>query len=221
MANNHLRYDESWYLPSAIKAELKEGDSKAVRAEYTKLRDIAQKRIKRMAASPLASRSQTYLKYRNKFKKLKDIQSDAELASRLSDLAHFIGMKTSTVSGQKKIMMKSLKTLHEHDYTFVNEENYIDFGRFMEEYRAQNLDMQYDSGDAADMYGVAVKHKIDPEKVKEDFEWWLENVEYAKSLRMTKQSAGDYDDMKARAAVKSGQYKSKKAAKNAIKKGKL
>ena len=41
-------YDSNWYIPSAIKARLEAGDEKIVKAEYTRLRDIAQKRLRRL-----------------------------------------------------------------------------------------------------------------------------------------------------------------------------
>lgn len=190
-----LTYDPNWYIPTKIKAEIQENRA-AVRKEYTRLRDISQKRLKRLKAAGLAD-TQAYLRNYKHYPKLKDIKSDSELAARLSDLARFITAKGSTVSGQKDIMKKSLSTLHETGYTFVNEGNFRDFGKFMEEYRNQMLDMSYDSGDAADLYGVVIKHQLDPEKVKVDFEFWLENLDRAEKLRKSK-SAGNYEKTKGR-----------------------
>ena len=195
MAAARLTYDPNWYIPTKIKAEIQENRA-AVRKEYTRLRDISQKRLKRLKAAGLDD-TQAYLKNYKHYPKLKDIKSDSELASRLSDLARFITAKGSTVSGQKDIMKKSLSTLHDTGYTFVNEGNFRDFGKFMEEYRHQMLDMSYDSGDAADLYGVTIKHQLDPEKVKADFEFWLENLDRAEKLRKSK-SAGNYEKTKGR-----------------------
>ena len=190
-----LTYDSDWYVPTKIRDELKK-DPAIVRKEYTRLRDIAQKRLKRLKASGLDD-TQAYLRNYKHYPKLKDIKSDSELAARLSDLARFITAKGSTVSGQKDIMKKSLSTLHDTGYTFVNEGNFRDFGKFMEEYRNQMLDMSYDSGDAADFYGVVVKHQLDPEKVKADFKFWLENLDRAEKLKKSK-SAGNYEKTKGR-----------------------
>lgn len=190
-----LTYDPKWYIPTKIKAEIQENRA-SVRKEYTRLRDISQKRLKRLKAAGLDD-TQAYLKNYKHYPKLKDIKSDSELASRLSDLSRFITAKGSTVSGQKDIMKKSLATLHDTGYNFVNEDNFRDFGKFMEEYRHQMLDMSYDSGDAAELYGVTVKHQLDPEKVKQDFEFWLENLDRAEKLRKSK-SAGNYEKTKGR-----------------------
>lgn len=187
-------YDKSWYLPTSLTRQLK-SDPAAVRKEYTRLRDIAQKRLKRFEAAGLTN-TQAYRKNIKHYPLLKDIKSDYELAGRLSDLERFITAKAGSVSGQKEIRKKSIATLHDNDYTFVNEENFDDFTDFMESYRDQLYDMEYDSGDAADLFGVVVKQKIDPEKVKKDFDFWLENIDKAKGMRTDKKTIGDYAAVK-------------------------
>lgn len=176
-----LTYDEEWYQPAKLRAEMKAGNMAAIRKEYTRLRDISQKRLKRMGNSMFKD-TQMYKRNVNHYPLLKSIQSEAELAARLSDLSWFIMSQTSTVSGMNAKMNKSLKTLHEHDYNFVTKENFISFGKFMEEYRFQKLDETYDSGDAAETYDALEKHRVDPEKVKEDFEFWLQNQELLEKM---------------------------------------
>ena len=202
-----LTYDIEYYRLDKILGKLKGeiGDAatnrKEIRAEYTRLRDIAQKRLKRMGETKFRE-TNTYKFNVKHYPKLKDIKTVNELAGRLADLARFIVDPYGTLTKQKEIMKKSLITLHENDYTFVTEENYIEFGKFMEYYRDTHYDEIYDSGDAADAYGVTVKHQIDPEKVKEDFEFWLENIQAAKDLKRSKQSIGNYDKMKTRVSKK-------------------
>ena len=202
-----LTYDIDYYRLDKILGKLKGdiGDAtanrKEIRAEYTRLRDIAQKRLKRMGETKFRE-TNTYKFNVKHYPKLKDIKTVNELAGRLADLARFITDPYGTLAKQKEIMKKSLTTLHENDYTFVTEENYIEFGKFMEYYRDTHYDEIYDSGDAADAYGVTVKHQIDPEKVKEDFEFWLENIQAAKNLKRSKQSIGNYDKMKTRVSKK-------------------
>lgn len=176
-----LSYEPEFYSPSNIRTYIKENGVADIRKEYTRLRDISQKRLKRMG-STMWARTQTYKRNVNHYPLLKDIQSEAELASRLSDLSRFISRKTGTVSGMEAQMKKSLKTLHENQYNFVTRENYLDFGEFMEEYRFQKLDDEYPSGDAADTYNLLEQHRIDPTKVKEDFEFWLANKELLEDL---------------------------------------
>lgn len=181
-ATGKLKYDQDWYQPARLRANMKAGNIKDVRKEYTRLRDIAQKRLKRMGRSMFAD-TQIYKRNVNHYLKLKDIQTEQELAARLSDLSRFIETKTSTVSGLEHQMKAALKTLHEHDFNFVTRENYLQFGKFMEEYRFQKLDeMGYDSETAAEAFNQLEVHRVDPEKVKEDFEFWLQNQELLQSM---------------------------------------
>ena len=187
-------YDVNWYTPSEIKAKLEAGGDleKEVRKEYTRLRDISQKRLKRLAAAGYTN-TDVYQKNVHHYPKLKDIKTKSELAQRLSDLSRFIASRMSTVKGIKDTRSQRIRTLHEHGFTFVNDSNYADFAEFMESYRDQLLDIEYDSGDAADLFGVVVKHELDPEKFKEDFEFWMENLEIAKKLRKSRKTTGNYD----------------------------
>lgn len=166
-------YGDDWYTPVKLRELLKtpEGE-KIVRKEYTRLRDISQKRLKRLEKAGY-SKTQAYMRNINHYPKLKDIKSKTELAYRLSDLSRFITSKVSTVSGIKEVQKKAIKTMHEHGYDFVNSKNIKQFGEFMESFRNQQLDMQYDSGDAAELFSVVTKKKLDIESVKENFEEYL------------------------------------------------
>ena len=198
-ARARLTYDFSWYTPSEIKAKLEAGGdlAKEVRKEYTRLRDISQKRLKRLAAAGYTN-TEVYQRNVKHYPKLKDIKSKSELAQRLSDLSRFVGSSQSTVKGIKSREQKTLETLKESGYTFVNESNLKDFGDFMEQYRDQLLDMDYDSGDAAELYRIVEKHGLDPDKVAQDFEWYLDNLEKAAALRRAKSSTGNTEGFKKR-----------------------
>ena len=192
-------YDVNWYTPSELKAKLEAGGDleKQVRKEYTRLRDISQKRLKRLAAVGYTN-TEVYQRNVKHYPKLKDIKSKSELAQRLSDLSRFVGSSQSTVKGIKAREQKTLQSLKESGYGFVNESNLKDFGDFMEQYRDQLLDMDYDSGDAAELYRIVEKHGLDPDKVAEDFEWYLDNLEKAAALRRAKSSTGNTEGFKKR-----------------------
>ena len=196
-------YDVGWYTPSEIKAKLDAGGSleREVRKEYTRLRDISQKRLKRLAAAGYTNTEVYQRNYRH-YPKLKDIKSKSELAQRLSDLSRFVASSQSTVKGIKEREKKVLKTLKKSGYKYVNESNLSDFGEFMEYYRDAMYDMEYDSGDSADLYMVVEKNKLDPEKVKEDFDFWLENIEDAKKIRKAKRRTGKTSEVLEELAAK-------------------
>lgn len=190
-----LTYDENFYLPQNIRklydTEKKSYSSEVIK-EYTRLRDIAQKRLKRMGESEFAD-TQIYRKYKDAFPKQKDLRSASDLAYKLSDLARFVSSAQSTISGLKGRRQKAVSTLHEHGYDFVTVENYAKFGEFMEEWRDEKLDSIYDSGDAADAFYIVEKHGLDPAAVQRDFEFWLDetNRNIARKMKpSTGKSAG-------------------------------
>lgn len=210
-------YEDEFYFPSNLRNLMRYADTytdeqkaaskaatAAIRKEYTRLRDISQKRLKRMGSSKFAE-SQTYKQNVSHYPKLADIKTPEELAYRLSDLARFIKSPMSTISGQKSQMQKAIDTLHstvdkdgnpKEAYTFINEDNYLAFTEFMDEWRAQHLDELYDSGEAADAFAVLDKHEIKADQIQEDFEYWLENREEAENLRRSKKSTGDPEALK-------------------------
>lgn len=194
-----LTYSPDWYAPVYLRHLMESGDKAKVRKEYTRLRDIARKRLKRMEETVDLTETQLYKRNVNHYPKLKDIKTDNELSSRLSDLARFVANQKSTVSGMEKYISKSLVTLHDHSYNFVTRENFIAFGEFMEEYRYQKLDAIYDSAEAADLYGdIVVKRKVDPSEVQKQFEYWLENRKELAKMRNLKKEWGKPDAIKAR-----------------------
>lgn len=207
-----LKHDSAWYTP----ANLRSGNIPAsdIRKEYTRLRDIAQKRLKRMEGTKWA-RTETFQRNQGFYPTLKEMKTgegdrvSSDLAYKLSALARFVESETSTISGNVRIMNKNLATLHEHDYDFVNKENYIEFGKFMEEYRQQKQDRIYDSGDAAETYAQTERMGMDPAKVAADFEFWLDNYRELENMEpSTGKSAGDARRIKER--IKRRQSRRKK-----------
>ena len=85
-------------------------DLRSAKKEYTRLRDIAEKRIKRMSSTEF-SQSKTYKEHRRGFDKLKDIDPK-DLPTALSEVSKFVGAKASSITGQKEIMMKTIGTLN-------------------------------------------------------------------------------------------------------------
>jgi hypothetical protein len=205
-----LKYDIDWYTPANIKNFMAADpmNVKLVRAEYTRLRDIEQKRIKRMGEHPEYRRTQVYKQNAGKYPKLADIKG-GQLPYKLSALQRFVTAKASTITGMKEIRAKQLETLHKHEYNFVTEENLSEFGEFMEEFRAQKLDEQYDSGDAADTFYMVQKHGLDPLDIEKEFNFWLENHKEAAGM---KKSTGKYagSAAKLRRRVEAKQARSKK-----------
>lgn len=179
------KYSPEWYTPR----NLERMDPKEVRREYTRLRDIAQKRLKRIELASKGAtdwtRTETYKTYRNGVPKLSDISKE-HMPYELSKLARWIERDYSRIGYLKKRMRSSIKKLHERGYTFVNEKNFIDFTAFMEEYRRQKLDNVYGSPDAVELYGALQKRGISSTDVYNDFMDWMENAEALSKTKVKK-----------------------------------
>lgn len=107
-----------------------------MRKAYTQMRDIAQKRIKRMGESEFAFTS-IYQKNKNGFPKLKNIAKE-DFAKAYSELSKFVSSKASTVSGQKSIRQKTIATWNKQGIP-LSKENYNRTIKILEEMRKRKI----------------------------------------------------------------------------------
>lgn len=163
--NSKLKWDAALYQAEALKVR----DSKELRAEYTRLRDIAQKRLSRLGKSEF-SNTQSYQRYKDAFPKLKEIKNEGELRLRLSQLAKFVSSSTSSITGLKQKRKKQLASLHERGYDWVTEENFQEFYEWIDEYIDTHSTRHYYP--APEVVKEAFKEhikEINPEEVKKEF----------------------------------------------------
>lgn len=98
------------YTVDEAKERISRNPSEA-RREYTRLRDIAQKRIQRMKGTEF-ERSKAYREHKQGFMKLKDIDP-RDLDKALSEVSKFVEAKGSSVTGQRQKQTKTIKTINE------------------------------------------------------------------------------------------------------------
>lgn len=162
------RNNLQWYTRDAIKnADV--WTPQQIRREYSRLRDIAEKRLKRLAISEPESYA-----YRHNVGKYAPArgQSTAELAEQLPELARFIAAKTGSVKGIRAQRNKAVATLQESGYDFVTPANIKEFGEFMEASRETKLGKAvYTEIIAA--YRFMQEQNIPWARVKEDFAQWV------------------------------------------------
>lgn len=153
-------------------------DDKSLRAEYSRLRDIAQKRLKRLAKSE--SDSYAYRHNVGKYKPARG-QSTAELREKLPELAKFIAAKSGSVSGILAQRAAAVETMKEHGYEGITKGNYKLFAQFMREWRAQKLQKVWGSPEVYEMFIFTCENKIPWDKIKDSFESWLAHLEELES----------------------------------------
>lgn len=106
-------FEEKWYTVQGAETMARMAtpdDMATMRAEYTRMRDVAQKRIKRLGKE--YPESKTYEEHKGGFPKLRDLDP-RNFAKAFSELAKFVQAKKSTVTGQRIAQAKTTKTLNE------------------------------------------------------------------------------------------------------------
>lgn len=146
--------------------------------EYSRLRNIANKRLKRLAEAGYED-TDIYRANVGKFPAVKTFDKPRDLYNHLSQLAWFITAKGSTVSGQRDTEQKIQQTLNEHFGTPADMD-LKKFGSFMEYMRAKYAGKAYDSERAAKVYRESLKKGISLTQLKTH-----QKIFYDNSTRLT------------------------------------
>ena len=173
MAKSPLKYDPEVYTPQGLRKNL---EYKEARAEYARLRSVALRRLKTFEGTEYTE-SQIYKRFSGYFPTLTEIGTNkARLLHYLTDAARFLQREGSTLAGQKRIESRTIDTLHERGYGFVNKENLRRFGEYMKIARAKSTSRYYDSVRAAEIFGENLGEP-DPEVVADEYlEWEAEEL---------------------------------------------
>lgn len=145
-------FEEKWYTVQGAETMARMGtkdDLATMRSEYTRMRDVAQKRVARLQKmypdSAGAKRRYDTGKvdnegkpiYKMGFPTLKTIDL-RDFPKAFSELAKFVRAKGSTVTGQKQIKEKTIKTWQDQGLS-LNEKNYDKTIKILEEIRARKI----------------------------------------------------------------------------------
>ena len=131
-------FDEKWYTVQGAETMARIGtkdDMSTMRSEYTRMRDVAQKRIKRLGKQ--FPESKAYQTHAKGFAKLKDLDP-RDFPKAFAELAKFVKAKGSTVTGQKQIKEKTIKTWQDQGLN-LNSKNYDKTIKILEEMRKQKI----------------------------------------------------------------------------------
>ena len=143
------------YTPLALELTW---DMKDVRKEYSRLRSIWRKRYERLLKSDYKDINLVTDRPIQRYKQLKDITSDRELYHLLSELATIIGSDRTTVTGLKKREKEQMEHINDvYGTELKTHEDFLNFGRFMEQLRDFASDRIYDSDFAVELYSDGEK----------------------------------------------------------------
>lgn len=184
-----LAYPVEWYTPYGI-SNLTD---KQLREEYTRMRDAAQKRVKRLVTSEFST-TQVAQQYGRGFAKLGTLtarppktagpeeRAIAQQATRKSIEAEFMRMSVFlrspevSVSGLRERRARNIKMLRAHGYD-VTVNNYRRFIEFMEYARQRYGAKIYDSEQTADIFGAAERAGLSFEAMDKMLERYHEGGE--------------------------------------------
>ena len=111
-------------------------DWRAIKEEYTRLRDIAHKRINRLGSSEF-KKSAAYQAHKQDFPKLRDLDP-RDIPAAMAEMVKFLQAKTSTVSGQRSRRSKTIKAWQEQGLD-LNEKNYNKVMALLKEMRSRKI----------------------------------------------------------------------------------
>lgn len=126
MAKSIFKYDSELYRHVDMASTMP-----GLRKEYSRLRQIAQKRLARLEKAGYGE-SEIYMDYEGVFEKTRGL-SDAQIAEIMPDLFNFLNRQISTVSGMNKYISKNIESLHDSGYDFVNKYNFREWTQFLED----------------------------------------------------------------------------------------
>lgn len=221
------RFDPEVYIPASIRygyITLPEA-----RAEYSRLRSAAVKRLQRLSQSEGRFYSAFRMYGKEGFAPLPKDATPAEVGRALADVYNFLEMKTSSLKEIRASQKKALETLNQRGYTFLNKSNIREFGEFMEAARQQKVVSSNRGGSPVivELYETAKRLSIPPEQIQRNFSEWLRKKKQLEELPTPKPGEKtSLDSVSARILIREGRKahesgqapKSRKAQKSSKKK---
>ena len=176
-------FDEKSYTVQGAETMARMGtkdDLSTMRAEYTRMRDVAQKRVARLqkmfpesvGAQHRYDTGKTDSKgnpiYKSGFPTLKTLDP-RDFPKAFAELAKFVKAKGSTVTGQKQIKEKTIKTWQDQGLN-LNQKNYDKTIKILEEMRRRKI--VYGSDKAVELADSMLD--LDDQQTNE----WLDHLDY-------------------------------------------
>lgn len=158
------------YMPTTSKFSLKEA-----RAEYSRLRKIAEKRLKRLGQSEFKT-GEVYRKYKDAFQPLPKNASAERVRKMLSEVARFTERKQASISGLRESQKRQIETLQDRGYGWINKDNISTFNDYMARIMKFTAAKAYDSEEIVDLVHDFMDADLDPDDVAEDFEDYMNGV---------------------------------------------
>lgn len=161
-------FDEKFYTVQGAETMYRLGtkdDISTMKSEYTRMRDVAQKRLKRLEKA--FPNSKVVQNHPQGFPKLKNLDP-RDFPKAFAELAKFVKAKGSTVTGQRQIKEKTIKTWQDQGLK-LNQKNYDKTIKILEEMRRRKI--MYGSDKAVELADSMLE--LDDQQTNE----WLDHLD--------------------------------------------
>lgn len=199
------RFDPEVYIPAAVRYNYL--TIKEARAEYSRLRSAAVKRLQRLSRTEGRLYSAYRMYGKEGFAPLPKDATPAEVGRALADVYHFLEMKTSSINEIRESQRRALKTLNDRGYTFLNKSNIKEFGEFMEAARQQKVVSSNRGGSPliVEFYETVKRLNLPPEQIQRRFSEWLRKKKQLEELPTPKPGEKtSLDSVSARILIREG-----------------
>lgn len=166
--NFQFWFEEKFYTVQGAETMYRLGtkdDISTMKSEYTRMRDVAQKRLKRLEKA--FPNSKVVKNYPQGFPKLKNLDP-RDFPKAFAELAKFVKAKGSTVTGQRQIKEKTIKTWQDQGLK-LNQKNYDKTIKILEEMRRRKI--MYGSDKAVELADSMLE--LDDQQTNE----WLNHLD--------------------------------------------
>lgn len=160
-----------------------------IKKEYTRLRDILNKRIQRINKSDFAGQGISG-QFPQGLPKLAEIAPE-DLPYLLQQAATALNSRGGSLKGLQMRQIETIESLRERGYTNINDSNIRALANFMEEARDRGLEKIYGSDTIATLYDSTVALNISPEAIMQDFAWWIDNIDMAETKAAEMRERGE------------------------------
>lgn len=177
-------------MPGDTPENLMTKSERELRKEYTRQRDIAQKRLKRLQQSEYSGSTAAH-KFPDGIPKLRELKSKEDIVFAFYEIQAFNESPYSTIKGQKTSRSKTIDTIKRHyPASNINDSNFDVFTKVMNALRVNRLEKLFGSNRAVALFTVLTEKKIknlnpilsNPASMA----WWLENLENLEAVELPK-----------------------------------
>lgn len=156
---------------------------KDIKAAYSRLRSIANKRMARLENANLN---------REPGKRFPSVRSlDEEgLRTQLAEVSRYVRDDTHTVRGAKVRRAETIEALRARGITNVDESNYLEYTEFMDAVVDEYGAKAYDSGDANDVFSAAQRIGIPTDLLKENIDYFFNNQKALSKMKPVRSEQG-------------------------------